>query len=133
MELNPQKFNEAVKNLYAAALSETIELLKNNKNGSFIALPDSDWVGAEIDDGDEYVGTAIWAVGVKDDGELYVKARVDEGEYAPDLENEWINAENIKEEAYPDIYRFVAQYLDEAVSEEEADEVEPGDGYVLDL
>ena len=125
-KLNPNKFNEVVKKIYAAALSEAIELLKNNEKGAFIALPDSYWSEAQIDDGDEYVGTSIWAVGVKEDGELYVKVQLLEGEYAPHLENEWINVKDAKEEAYPDIYRFVAQYLDEAVSEEEANEVEPG-------
>lgn len=124
-KLNPSKFNEAATKIYSTALSETIELLTNNEKGAFIALPGSNWVSAEVEYGDDCFGAAIWAVGVKDN-ELFVKATPDEGEWAPDIANEWIEVNCVKQSAYPDIYRFVAEYLDQAVSEEEADEVEPG-------
>lgn len=130
--LDPNKFVNAVEELYAAAINEAIDLLKNNEQGQFIALTDCEMVEATIEYQREDVEAGIWAVGVKKDGKLYVKASPNLEYDAEDMPKKWIKVDKVNKDAYPDIYRFVAQYLDEATSEKEANKVEAdGIGFIF--
>lgn len=129
-ELDNLKFVNLVKALNKQALQEAKDLLKNNPNGAFIAIPDyEDEVLSK--NMDEY-GLEIWAVGVNDQDHICIKAYENQPgdcsvEEWHDLE--WVDIEDgdidhkIDETCYPDLYRFVAQNLDVATSKEEADEV----------
>ena len=125
--IDSSKFINQVKELNAQALAEAIALLKNNENGRYIAIADwEDEVSAvSYDD----VPISIWGVGVNDEDHICVKAFVDNvgyGHSEDDFPQDWtdITVEKINASCYPELYRFVADNIDKAMSKEDADKVE---------
>lgn len=125
--IDSSKFINQVAELYAQALAEAIALLKNNENGRYIAIADwEDEVSAvSYDD----VPISIWGVGVNDEDHICVKAFVDNvgyGHSEDDFPQDWtdITVEKINASCYPELYRFVADNIDKAMSKEDADKVE---------
>ena len=125
--IDSSKFIKQVKELYAAALDEAIALLKNNENGRYIAIANwEDEVGAVSWDD---VPISIWGVGVNDEDHICVKAIVNNvgyGHTEDDFPQDWtdITVEKINASCYPELYRFVADNIDKAMSREDADKVE---------
>ena len=125
MESN--KFIDKVNELYEQALEEAIALLKNSEKGRYIAIPNwEDEVSAKSWND---VPISIWGVGLNDDMHICVKAFVDNVGYGFDDEDfpqEWtdITVEKINASSYPELYRFVADNIDKAMSKEAADNVE---------
>ena len=126
MKNDPKKFINQVEELYQVALNEAASLLKNNPNGSYIAVPEWD---DEVDTRDwNDVPIAIWAVGLNDDGHICVKAcvmNVGYGYSGDEFSNDWedITEHKIEASCYPELFRFVAENLDKATTKEEADKV----------
>ncbi len=125
--IDSSKFINQVTELYAQALEEAIALLKNNENGRYIAIADwEDEVSAvSYDD----VPISIWGVGLNDEDHICVKAFVDNvgyGHTEDDFPQGWtdITVEKINASCYPELYRFVADNIDKAMSKEDADNVE---------
>ncbi len=125
--IDSSKFVKQVNELNAQALAEAIALLKNNENGRYIAIADwKDEVSAvSYDD----VPISIWGVGVNDEDHICVKAFVDNvgyGHTEDDFPQDWtdITVERINASCYPELYRFVADNIDKAMSKEDADKVE---------
>ena len=125
--IDSSKFVKQVNELNAQALAEAIALLKNNENGRYIAIADwEDEVSAvSYDD----VPISIWGVGVNDEDHICVKAFVDNvgyGHTEDDFPQDWtdITVERINASCYPELYRFVADNIDKAMSKEDADKVE---------
>ena len=125
--IDSSKFINQVNELNAQALAEAIALLKNNENGRYIAIADwEDEVSAvSYDD----VPISIWGVGVNDEDHICVKAFVDNvgyGHSEDDFPQDWtdITVEKINASCYPELYRFVADNIDKAMSKEDADKVE---------
>lgn len=125
--IDSSKFINQVTELYAAALAEAIALLKNNENGRYIAIADwEDEVSAvSYDD----VPISIWGVGLNDEDHICVKAFVNNvgyGHTEDDFPQDWtdITVEKINASCYPELYRFVADNIDKAMSKEDADNVE---------
>lgn len=127
--MNANKYIDQAHALYLQALKEAKEILKGNKNGSFIAVPDfDDEVSAT---GFADASLEIWAVGVNAEGHLVVKAF----EVFPDesveewLGLEWFDIEDgtlahrVDADCFPDLYRFVVTHLDRATSQAAADAV----------
>lgn len=129
-EYNPNKFNVQAKELYQQALKEAKEILNNNENGSFIAIPD--YEDEVLSKNMDALGLEIWAVGVNEKGHIVIKAYEDQP-YDCSVEEwhnlEWIDIEDddinhkIEDVCYPDLYRFVVNNIESATSQEEADEV----------
>lgn len=129
-EYNSNKFTDQAKELYQQALKEAKEILKNNENGSFIAIPDFDDEVISKDMND--FGLEIWAVGVNENDHIVIKAYENMSDDC-DVEEwhdlEWIDIEDgnidhkIEEVCYPELYRFVVDNLESATSQKEADEV----------
>ena len=121
------KFIKQVNELYAKAVEETIALLKNNEKGRYIAIPNwEDEVSAISWD---EVPIGIWGVGLNDDEHICVRAFVDNPGYGhceDDFPQEWtdITVVKIHTSCYPNLYRFVADNIDKAMSREDADKVE---------
>ena len=116
--------------MYQQALKEAKEILKNNENGSFIAIPDYEDEAVSKNMGD--LGLEIWAVGVNEKDHIVIKAY--EYQLGDCIVEEWHNLEwidiedvfwgyKIEEVGYPVIYRIVVANLDSATSQEEADRV----------
>lgn len=126
MTIDSKKFINEVDELYQVALNEAASLLKNNSNGSYIAVPE--WED-EVDTRDwNDVPIAIWAVGLNSDGHICVKARVMDVGYGytgDEFSEDWedITEHKIEAYSYPELYRFVAENLDKATTKEEADKV----------
>lgn len=125
--IDSNKYVKQVNELYEQALAETIELLKNSEKGRYIALANwEDEVSAiSYDD----VPISIWGVGVNDEDHICVKAFVDNvgyGHSEDDFPQDWtdITVEKINASSYPELYRFVADNIDQAMSKEDADDVE---------
>ena len=125
--IDSNKYVKQVNELYEQALAETIELLKNNEKGRYIAIANwEDEVSAiSYDD----VPISIWGVGVNDEDHICVKAFVDNvgyGHSEDDFPQDWtdITVEKINASSYPELYRFVADNIDQAMSKEDADDVE---------
>ena len=125
--IDSSKFVKQVNELNAQALAEAIALLKNNENGRYIAIADwEDEVSAVYYDD---VPISIWGVGVNDEDHICVKAFVDNvgyGHTEDDFPQDWtdITVEKINASCYPELYRFVADNIDKAMSKEDADKVE---------
>lgn len=125
--IDSNKYVKQLNELCEKALAETIDLLKNSENGRYIALANwEDEVSAvSYDD----VPISIWGVGVNDEDHICVKAFVDNvgyGHSEDDFPQDWtdITVEKINASCYPDLYRFVADNIDQAMSKEDADDVE---------
>ncbi len=125
--IDSSKFINQVTELYAAALAETIALLKNNENGRYIAIPN--WEDEVAATSWNEVPISIWGVGLNDEDHICVKAFVDNlgyGHTEDDFPQDWtdITVEKINSSSYPELYRFVADNIDKAMSKEDADNVE---------
>ena len=126
MKNAPKKFVNQVEELYQVALNEAASLLKNNPNGSYIAVPEWD---DEVDTRDwNDVPIAIWAVGLNSDGHICIKAcvmNVGYGYSGDEFSDDWedITEQKIETTCYPELFRFVAENLDKATTKEEADKV----------
>ena len=129
-KLDGKKFINQAEALYEQALTETKELLKNNPNGAFIAIPDYEDVILSMNSND--LGLEIWAVGVNEKDHICIKAYEDQPYDCSVLEwygLQWIDIEDgdiqseIDKRSYPDFYRFVVRNLNVATSKEEADKV----------
>lgn len=125
--IDSNKYVKQLNELCEQALTETIDLLKNSENGRYIALANwEDEVSAvSYDD----VPISIWGVGVNDEDHICVKAFVDNvgyGHSEDDFPQDWtdITVEKINASSYPELYRFVADNIDQAMSKEDADDVE---------
>lgn len=125
--MESSKFIKQVDALYAQALEETIGLLKNSGNGYYIAIPNwEDEVSAVSWDD---VPISIWGVGLNDEDHICVKAFVNNvgyGHTEDDFPQEWTDITEVKinSSSYPELYRFVADNIDKAMSKEDADNVE---------
>ena len=125
--IDSNKYVKQVNELCEQALAETIDLLKNSEKGRYIALANwEDEVSAvSYDD----VPISIWGVGVNDEDHICVKAFVDNvgyGHSEDDFPQDWtdITVEKINASSYPELYRFVADNIEQAMSKEDADDVE---------
>ena len=125
--IDSNKYVKQLNELCEQALTETIDLLKNSEKGRYIALANwEDEVSAvSYDD----VPISIWGVGVNDEDHICVKAFVDNvgyGHSEDDFPQDWtdITVEKINASSYPELYRFVADNIDQAMSKEDADNVE---------
>ena len=125
--IDSNKYVKQVNELCEQALAETIDLLKNSEKGRYIALANwEDEVSAvSYDD----VPISIWGVGVNDEDHICVKAFVDNvgyGHSEDDFPQDWtdITVEKINASSYPELYRFVADNIYQAMSKEDADDVE---------
>lgn len=125
--IDSNKYVKQLNELCEQALAETIDLLKNSEKGRYIALANwEDEVSAvSYDD----VPISIWGVGVNDKDHICVKAFVDNvgyGHSEDDFPQDWtdITVEKINASSYPELYRFVADNIDQAMSKEDADDVE---------
>ena len=125
--IDSNKYVKQVNELYEQALAETIDLLKNSEKGRYIAIANwEDEVSAiSYDD----VPISIWGVGVNDKDHICVKAFVDNvgyGHSEDDFPQDWtdVTVEKINASSYPELYRFVADNIDQAMSKEDADDVE---------
>ena len=136
-ELNPNKYvdlfkplkNEADK-IAKSAEEEMIKLLKENPKGSCIILPEDNQVDFLFDRDGYYATFLAWAVGVVD-GELCMKTiNCSDG----DVYYGWTSAQSLlygvpeTSRFYVYLYQMVVNNLDNAMSQEEADEQKP-DGY----
>lgn len=136
-ELNPNKYvdlfkplkNEADK-IAKSAEEEMIKLLKENPKGSCIILPEDNQVDFLFDRDGYYATFLAWAVGVVD-GELCMKTiNCSDG----DVYYGWTSAQSLlygvpeTQRFYVYLYQMVVNNLDNAMSQEEADEQKP-DGY----
>ena len=136
-ELNPDKYvdlfeplkNEADK-IAKSAEEEMIKLLKENPKGSCIILPEDNQVDFLFDRDGYYATFLAWAVGVVD-GELCMKTiNCSDG----DVYYGWTSAQSLlygvpeTSRFYVYLYQMVVNNLDNAMSQEEADEQKP-DGY----
>ena len=139
-ELNPNKYvdlfkplkNEADK-IAKSAEEEMIKLLKENPKGSCIILPEDNQVDFLFDRDGYYATFLAWAVGVVD-GELCMKTiNCSDG----DVYYGWTSAQSLlygvpeTPRFYVYLYQMVVNNLDDAMSQEEADEQKP-DGYIDD-
>ena len=125
--IDSSKFINQVTELYAAALAEAIALLKNNENGRYIAIPN--WEDEVPATSWNDVPISIWGVGLNDDVHICVRAFVNNVGYGyteDDFPQDWtdITVEKINASCYPELYRFVADNIDKAMSKEDADNVE---------
>ena len=136
-ELNPNKYvdlfkplkNEADK-IAKSAEEEMIKLLKENPKGSCIILPEDNQVDFLFDRDGYYATFLAWAVGVVD-GELCMKTiNCSDG----DVYYGWTSAKSLlygvpeTPRVYVYLYQMIVNNLDNAMSQEEADEQKP-DGY----
>ena len=121
-----KKFINQVDEINQEALNEAASLLKNNPNGSSIAVPE--WED-EVDTRDwSDVPIAIWAVGLNGDGHICIKAcvmNVGYGYSGDEFSEDWedITEHEIEASCYPELFCFVAENLDKATTKEEADNV----------
>lgn len=125
--IDSSKFINQVTVLYAQALEEAIALLKNCENGRYIAIPN--WEDEVAASSWNDVPISIWGVGLNDEDHICVKAFVDNvgyGHTEDDFPQGWtdITVEKINASCYPELYRFVADNIDKAMSKEDADNVE---------
>ena len=129
-KLDGKKFINQAEALYEQALTETKELLKNNPNGAFIAIPD--YEDEILSTNSDNLGLEIWAVGVNEKDHICIKAYEDQPYDCSVLEwygLQWIDIEDgdynyeIDKGSYPEFYRFVVSNLNVATSKEEADKV----------
>ena len=125
--MESSKFIKQVDALYTQALEETIGLLKNSENGRYISIADWEDEVSAVSYND--VPISIWGVGLNDEDHICVKAFVDNvgyGHTEDDFPQDWtdITVEKINASSYPELYRFVADNIDKAMSKEDADKVE---------
>lgn len=122
--LNPQKYLEQVENINAEACSATLELLKSlGEKRYIVAAGDDIPVDATSIDN---VFLTVYGVGLDDEGKIVVLADVDYvgclfGE--EDFPSEWTDVAKLKDSCYPGLYRFVADYMDKAVTKEETNKM----------
>lgn len=124
-KLNPQKYNAKAESLYKEALEATIALLKANGEKRYIVISDLE---ESVSAHDVYIYYDIWGVGLNDEDHLcvqYLKEHGDDqmtGEYL----EPWADIATdlpIEPSAYPNLYRFVADHLEEATDKETANKV----------
>ena len=125
--IDSNKYVKQVNELCEQALAETIDLLKNSEKGRYIALANWEDEVSAVSWND--VPISIWGVGVNDEDHICVKAFVDNvgyGHSEDDFPQDWtdITVEKINASCYPELYRFVADNIDQAMSKEDADDVE---------
>jgi len=125
--IDSNKYVKQVNELCEQALAETIDLLKNSEKGRYIALANWEDEVSAVSWND--VPISIWGVGVNDKDHICVKAFVDNvgyGHSEDDFPQDWtdITVEKINASSYPELYRFVADNIDQAMSKEDADDVE---------
>ena len=129
-KLDGKKFINQAEALYEQALTETKELLKNNPNGAFIAIPD--YEDEILSTNSDNLGLEIWAVGVNEKDHICIKAYEDQPYDCSVLEwygLQWIDIEDgdynyeIDKRSYPEFYRFVVSNFNVATSKEKADKV----------
>ena len=94
-----------------------------------VTLPIADWEDEVSAVSYDDVPISIWGVGVNDEDHICVKAFVDNvgyGHSEDDFPQDWtdITVEKINASCYPELYRFVADNIDKAMSKEDADKVE---------
>lgn len=124
--LDSRKYINQIDGLNQKALEETIDLLKSNANGHYIAVPDWD---DEVDTRTHSdVPISIWAVGLNDDWHLCIKAEVMDvgyGDSEDDFPEGWVDTADehngVEQSCYPELYRFVVENIDKATTKEEAD------------
>ena len=125
--IDSNKYVKQVNELCEQALAETIDLLKNSEKGRYIALANWEDEVSAVSWND--VPISIWGVGVNDKDHICVKAFVDNvgyGHSEDDFPQDWtdITVEKINASSYPELYRFVADNIDQAMSKKDADDVE---------
>jgi hypothetical protein len=101
--IDSSKFINQVKELYAAALDETIALLKNNENGRYIAIPN--WEDEVAATSWNDVPISIWGVGLNDDEHICVRAFVNNVGYGyteDDFPQDWTDIAVAKNNASSD-------------------------------
>ena len=137
-ELNPDKYVDLFEPLETeadkiakSAEEEMIKLLKENPKGSFIILQEDNQIDFLFDRDGYYAPFLAWAVGVVD-GELCLKTL----NYSDDVVYYgWTSAHSLlygvpeTPRFYVYLYQIVVNNLDNAMSQEEADEQKP-DGYM---
>lgn len=125
--IDSNKYVKQLNELCEQALAETIDLLKNSEKGRYIALANWEDEVSAVSWND--VPISIWGVGVNNEDHICVKAFVDNvgyGHSEDDFPQDWtdITVEKINASSYPELYRFVADNIDQAMSKEDADDVE---------
>ena len=121
-KLNPKKYNAKAEKVYEEALEATVALLKANGEKRYIVIPGSeDSVSAH----DVYIYYDFWGVGLNDENHIcvqYLKETYD-GAMTDEYSEPWADITTdlpIEPSAYPDLYRFVADHLEEAIDKETA-------------
>ena len=147
-EKKSHQFIRQAKNLYQQALKAAVELLKNNGDRNFILIPNTENANFSGLDALDKVDTPlrdfsspihIWAVGLCNDNELCFKAQdleidgnwttigydYDGNGYRKKdgVPDGWYHIEQIAESSLPEIFRFVFENIDKAVTWEEAEDV----------
>ena len=111
-KIDLKKIAEQVNDIYQKVLNETIELLKNCKNGRYIGSYENSCC-AFTDDGKII---KIHGVGLNDKNHICIKAHEidEEGDY------DWIDImsdNKLNTWVYPELYRFVAENIDSATTQ----------------
>lgn len=130
-ELNAYKYLDSVKEIFDESLQAATALLKEKGEKCYIAI--SDWndqaEGIFTDDDDNLAMLSIFGVGLNEDGVLCVGGTVDNigyGHGEEDFPQTWTDAKELEPFCYPSIYRFVAEYIESAITKEEADKIAEG-------
>lgn len=124
--LNPNQFLDALEKIYDEALQAATSLLKENGEKCYIAF--SEWdcktTDAYYDDGGCTV--SIFGVGINEAGKLCVAAIVQNigyGHSEDDFPQSWTEASELNSYCFPELYRFIAQNIDNCMTKAEADKI----------
>lgn len=106
------------------AIDETIAILKERGDKCFVSYEeieeDTPWVKAEIDNGQYWETQTLCLIGVGLNNNGSLVAHVDSYDDCCDY---WIDIDNIEKGCYLDIYDFVANHPDLAMTKEEAEDI----------
>lgn len=106
------------------AIDETIAILKERGDKCFVSYEeieeDTPWVKAEIDNGQYWETQTLCLIGVGLNNNASLVAHVNSSDDCCDY---WIDIDNIDKDCYQDIYDFVANHPDLAMTKEEAEDI----------
>ena len=122
-KINAMAFLEKESASNQEAKQATLELLKQQGEKCYVAMRDwaDETTAVSVDD----VSISIFAVGKDENDGLLIAATVDNigyGNGPDDFPQGFVSVDEIKDNAFPGIYRFVAANIENTVTREEAEE-----------
>ena len=125
-KLSPHIFIDEMDAINTKAQNAAIDLLNQQGNNRYIVVMDWEDYYTEYYTYKAAISVSVFGVGLNEDNNLCIAATVDNQGYGCSEESfaqDWVETSELDIPNYANLYRFIADNIDKAVTKEEADEL----------